>query len=328
MISTKILNIDDELNWIEIIKKSTTATFFQTKEWLSLWVKHFLSKGQSTSGRLGVSLIFGVFDDSELIGIAPLSIIDNHIEFLGTTPVLGEELVTDYGDIIALKGREKEVWKGLIDRIKNNELRIKKIELNFIREDSPSYNILKDFKGKCEEIEVSPYLDLPKSWDEYLLNLNRHDRHELRRKIKKSESEGAFKICYDGDPHDISEFFRLMALSNEQKRNFLSDQMKSFFQDIFDTFYPSKMLQLCFMKIEGINIASALVFLHKNQLLLYNSGFDPSYSRLSPGLILKAYLIKYAIEHKMTGFDFLRGGERYKYNLGGRNRKLYRIKFD
>ena len=229
-------------------------------------------------------------------------------------------MVSDFGDIIAKTSYESVVWKEVLANLK-----VDGVLLNFIREESPSFEILRNMSENVEEADVSPYIDLPNSWDEYLASLDRHDRHELKRKIRKLESEGAFKVCHDGDPSDIDEFFRLMSLSNDQKRDFLSDKMRNFFRDIFQTFWSKKELYLCFMKLSGVNIAAALLFEFRGQLLLYNSGFDPKYARLSPGFLLKAFLIKNAIDEKKKRFDFLRGGERYKYDLGGKERKIYKI---
>lgn len=316
MISCKKIQLREDSYWGDLIKSSQTATFFQTKEWVSLWSKHFDKE----------VLILGIFDDNKLIGIAPLSRKNNSISLFGLDPVLGEELVSDFGDIVSKTSYEKIVWKEVLANLKSQISNIK-INLNFIREDSPSFKILQALGGRIEEIDVAPYIDLPKTWDEYLLSLDRHSRHELRRKIRKMENEEAFKVCYKGDSTDIGEFFRLMVLSNEQKRNFLSPDMKKFFEDIFTVFYPLKMMQLCFLKLSGKNIASILLFIFKNEYLLYNSGFDPTYSSLSPGLLLKTYAIKHAVEEGIARFDFLRGEERYKYDLGGRERKLYRISF-
>jgi CelD/BcsL family acetyltransferase involved in cellulose biosynthesis len=46
---------------------------------------------------------------------------------------------------------------------------------------------------------------------------------------------------------------------------------------------------------------------------------------LSVGLLNKALCIREAIEEGRRAFDFLRGSERYKYDLGGTDRLLYRI---
>lgn len=315
-IQIRTTHFSDLPQWDDFVSNSTTATFFQTADWLLLWVKHF-------GGNIK---IFTVYENDTLVGIAPFAVIEDHLELLGTSPVLDGELVTDFGDIITLQGKEKDVWEAILTefRIQNSEIR-KKLKLNFIREDSPSLPVLKDLGGKTEEIDVAPYLELPPSWNEYLSHLDRHDRHELKRKIKRIEREEAFKACVEGEPSDIDEFFRLMGVSGEQKRNFLSKQMRMFFQDVFDTFFPKNNLTLCFLKLDGKNIAAVMGFTFKGQFLLYNSGFDQTYRNLAPGFILKTYLIKYAIEKRMKRFEFLRGGERYKYDLGGKVRKLFRI---
>ena len=202
-----------------------------------------------------------------------------------------------------------------------------KIELNFIREESPSFGILKELGGKIEVMEVSPRINLPAKWDEYLSTLNRHDRHEIRRKIRKIEEEGIIKYCDEINNQNINEFYRLMVASNEKKGNFLSLEMRDFFSEIIMQSGTKKLLTLCFLRYNNENIAAILLLFQKNEMLLYNSGFEPKYSYLSPGLTLKAYSIKEAIERGIKWYDFLRGGERYKYDLGGKERKLYRFTF-
>jgi CelD/BcsL family acetyltransferase involved in cellulose biosynthesis len=316
ILTIKEIKFTDEIDWDKLIKDSSTATLFQTKEWLLLWQKYFGGE---------ISLL-GIFDKEELIGIASFRKKENDITLLGIDSVLGGELVSDFGDIIIKQGREKEAWKAIIYRIKNQESRIK--DLNFIRENSTSFRILKELGGKEKEVDTAPFVELPNTWDEYLASLDRHDRHEIKRKIRRLEEAKAFKICMEGNLTDIDDFFRLMSLSADKKEGFLTDEMKKFFQGIFETFWEKKTLNLCFMKLDGVNIASTLTFTFKNSVYLYNSGYDPAFNKLSPGLTLKAYLIKHAIEDGYKRFEFLRGGEKYKYSLGGKERKLYRFTFN
>ena len=60
-------------------------------------------------------------------------------------------------------------------------------------------------------------------------------------------------------------------------------------------------------------------------MLLYNSGYDPDYSKLSVGLLLKALCLKEAIEDGKEYLDFLRGKEPYKYDLGAKDVQLYQV---
>ena len=54
----------------------------------------------------------------------------------------------------------------------------------------------------------------------------------------------------------------------------------------------------------------------ERKFYLYNSAYEPELSRLSPGVVLVSRLIEESIEQGRKSFDFLRGQERYKYQLG------------
>ena len=43
------------------------------------------------------------------------------------------------------------------------------------------------------------------------------------------------------------------------------------------------------------------------------------------GLVNKALVIREAIEAGKSHFDFLRGAERYKYDLGAEDREVYQL---
>ena len=66
-------------------------------------------------------------------------------------------------------------------------------------------------------------------------------------------------------------------------------------------------------------------FDYGSSYLLYNSGYDPAYARMSVGLLNKALTIQWAIASGKRVFDFLRGDERYKYELGAVDRWIYRL---
>lgn len=308
-------------SWEKYIDGNSTASFFQNTDWLRLYLKHFQVRDFS----------LGIYENDKLVGFAPLELREKTVGFLGIMPVLGDEKISDFGDIVALAGKEKEVWETIMSQfpIPNPQADGSQItiECNFIRENSISYKILKELGGKIEEVDSAPYIDLPRTWEEYLLSLDRHNRHEIKRKIRRLEEAKAFKVCFEGSPADIDDLFRLMKLSSEKKNIFLSPKMEEYFRDLINSLWNNKKLELCFLKIDGKNIAVVILFNFKDEVLLYNSGYDPQYYKLAPGLLLKAYTIKRAIEKGKKKYDFLRGNERYKYDLGGKEKKLYRIRF-
>ena len=58
---------------------------------------------------------------------------------------------------------------------------------------------------------------------------------------------------------------------------------------------------------------------------LYNSAFDRGYWEASPGVVLIASLIEFAIEEEQMVFDFLKGDETYKFRLGAEPRPLFEV---
>ena len=54
------------------------------------------------------------------------------------------------------------------------------------------------------------------------------------------------------------------------------------------------------------------------------AGFDPAFSKLSPGTLTIGHAIDQAIREGATEFDFLRGGEPYKYHWGAVDRVNFR----
>src|SRR3989304_10053840 len=92
--------------WESLVPKSQTATLFQTFEWQKNWWEHF-GKGKIW--------LLEIKEGEELIGLASFEEKDGVLNFLGTNKVLGRELVTDYGDIVAKRGKEEGGWRKILE---------------------------------------------------------------------------------------------------------------------------------------------------------------------------------------------------------------------
>lgn len=258
---------------------------FQTKEYLEVFKKHFCEEKDIIEG------IWEIYQDKLIL--------------LGMKPVLGGEEVTDYAQT----------------DIKDLPQGYKKIRLDYVREDSETFVNLQGDSLKVDKQEVAPYINLPKTWEEYLAGLKRKYRKELKRKIKRLETVGYQVIQED----NLAEFVRLHRLSDLAKKKFMSESMAGFFQDVYRAKIPGWQASLSFLKIEDKYAAGIMSFESQDEYWLYNSGFDPEYSFYSAGVVLKALSIKKAIEDGKKKYDFLRGSERYKYELGAKDLQLYQV---
>ena len=306
--------------WEKILPLSATNTVFVSPWWHKTWWDNF--------GEGSDSLILSVSEDSELLGIAPLMTSSN-----GTLTFLGDKDLSDYFDFVVTRDREERFYPALLEYL--SELDWTNFDLPSLPSGSPTLERLpelaraKGWEVSVEEEETTPKAELPGSWDEFLAGLRKKDRHELRRKIRRldRESENRQYSAADGDSLDGSmrEFFTLLRASREDKNEFLTPDREKFFLDMAHELASRDQFRLYFLEVDGEKVAACICFDYGDDFLLYNSGYEPAYSRLSVGLINKALSIRTAIEENRKVFNFLKGNERYKYNLGGRDEAVFHM---
>ena len=309
-----------EPEWTEILPLCGANTIFVTPLWQRLWWRHF-------GGGDGLRIL-SVRENGERLGIAPLAQgPDGVISFLGGTDLF------DYHDFLVIQGRERPFFEALWNYLQGISWRT--LELLSLREGSPTLELLPALAtGAGLDVEIveedrSPRKSLPENWDVYVSSLRKKDRHELRRKLRRLEASGAVRQYMVGSPDEVaagmSDFFTLMRASREDKHDFMTADRERFFREVAGELASRGQFRLFFMEVEGKRVASCICFDYAGSYLLYNSGYDPAYSTLSVGLLNKALALKDAIEAGRDEFDFLRGTERYKYNLGGEDRIVYRM---
>ncbi len=255
----------------------------------------------------------------------------------GGWELLGGDQVSDSLDAVVAAGMEGAFWEEIF-RSSRELLADGPLLLPNLVEGSPSLSLLpgicmeRGFAYIAEEADRSPFIPLPGSFDRYLEQLGGKERHELRRKLRRaSEADPllSFRLTESAGElsRDFPSFIELHRKSHPEKRIFMDDRMAGFFRDLADGFMSAGRLRLAFLRGAGGDIASAFQIEHDGALLLYNSGFDPGAGggRMSPGVVLLARCVEDAIRSGFREYDFLRGRERYKYDLGGRDRIVYRV---
>jgi CelD/BcsL family acetyltransferase involved in cellulose biosynthesis len=247
---------------------------------------------------------------------------------------IGDPSVCDYADFLVSRGAENLFYPMLLDYLDAEEWQ--ELRLFSLPQESPTLAKLpglareRGYSVHVEEEDVAPGVVLPGTWNDYLKNLSKKDRHELRRKMRRLESyEQGFHWYGLTDSQGVSaaldDFFVLMKKSKEDKSRFLTGPRESFFRSMVLNLSCAGLLKLFFLELGGKKVASALCFDYGSKRFLYNSGLDPDYKYYSVGLLLHALCIGDAIDDGRSYFDFLRGSEPYKYDLGGENRIIYRM---
>lgn len=304
--------------WNESNSGLKWGSVFVLPAWLKVWWRAFQPQ---TELYLTV-----VRDSSDIIGIAPLHRKGSEALFVGSPDVC------DYQDFVIVPGREVEFYNVLLDELARQG--IQQLDLSPVRPDSSVVTSLSRVVEKqggdmrCQEADVTVEMDLPGDWEEYLAGLDKKQRHEIRRKLRKLWGVDDVQYrCHEVSPQDVSDltdtFLKLFSLSRTEKADFMTPQMEAFFQSIAQAMAEIKLLRYGILEVKSQPAAMIMGFDYNQALYLYNSVFDPEYNSLSVGLLSKVLCIKESIALGRKKWDFLKGAERYKYQLGGSEIKLY-----
>ena len=310
-----------EQEWNLLLAQSAVDTPFLKYGYQHTWWQH---KGGGEWPQAELRIITAR-EDGNLAGIAPLFIGERNgekeVHFIGSVEI------SDYLDFIVQPQNSEPFITGIFNLVKEEYTRFPpKIRLFNIPDDSPSIQIMKEIgEGEDWSVEIepayhTPTITLSEDWETYLAGINKKQRHEIRRKLRRaseSEDDVSWYITTEKSMlnHDTADFLHLMELDEEKKR-FLTEDMRKQMDAIIQWAFNTGNLQLSFLTINDEKAVGYLCFDYGNRIWVYNSGFRPDYQYYSPGWVLLSYLIQHAIRTGKTHFDFMRGDETYKYRFG------------
>ncbi|MBI4296522.1 MAG: GNAT family N-acetyltransferase [Chloroflexi bacterium] len=299
----------DHLNWEPV---------FVLPPWLKVWRRSFAPESKL--------YLPAVRENGEIIGIAPLMVNGD------IASIIGSPNVCDYLDFVTTSGKEPSFFAVLIENLKQRG--ITRLNLDPVRPDSAAMTHLVKMareKSSCQvayqQDDVTLELELPDTWDGYLEILSVTQRHEIRRKLRKLEKAGNVSYRIIGESGDIpgtmDRFLKFFVESKKEKSEFMTDHMRDFFISLATTMAEAGLMRFGVLELDTQPVAMVMCFDYNNNVYLYNSGYDPRYTYLSVGLLSKVLYIKDCIEKHKQKFDFLKGDETYKYQLGGKEVPIY-----
>jgi CelD/BcsL family acetyltransferase involved in cellulose biosynthesis len=307
-----------EAEWNSRLAGTGPGGLFLSHEWLCSWWRHL-------SGEAELNVILWENPDGPGKGAAPFLRRGDRLEFMASREV------SDYADILSSTGdkgsRSEPVYAYLTER----EVGIRSLHLINIPAESPTLKELAEgardfgFHANLKKSEAAPGMELPPDYGAYLAGLNRRQRHELRRKLKRNESLPHRRLVKmtkkEGLAPAVERFIELHRASGPDKRRFWDTPgMRDFFLDLTDRMAARGWLELLLL-FSGDRLAAGLLsFVHSERICFYNVAFDPAFAAYSPGIFLFDQGIQGAVEGGLGYADFLRGREKYKFDLGARAR--------
>ncbi len=255
-----------------------------------------------------------------LVGVLPVRFRD------GVATFIGDPEICDYMDIVAASEAGNAVADALVTLFEERDCRA--ADLCGLAEGSPTLDALpavarrRGWTVRSTQEAVCPVVTLPARWEDYLDGLKGKNRHEVRRKLRHLADGGArVALEAESEPQSmdaaLESLFTMMRDSRRDKAEFLDGRRAAFFRELVRRFGPRGIVRFYFLTVDGRRVTALLTFETTDEVMAYNSGYDPAYRDLAVGLASKIYLIRHLIERGARRFNFLRGSEEYKMQLGG-----------
>ena len=328
----KIVEINDLSNlkvtakeWNSLLNEST-STPFQTYEWITNYIKHFLPNEKL--------LLLLAYSGDELVGIAPLrKLVQKKWKLLTQKKIIFlDEVFSEYCDLITGSDFTENVVEAFLNYIFTNYPDIYRIDLRDIPLESKTEialnkmnNILlSNFKG-----EKYLYINSTTSHQKYLSNFGKKTLLTMKNKESKISNLNVEYVYADkAEENHIALLSRLNKKRIEKNGSisfFSSETNYKFLSDLVKEFNKSNITHLSYCLCRNEIISLYLCFCHFNKLYFFISGFDTKYESYSLGSIHLFKIIEYCFKNNIAKFDFLRGSDKYKYRYHPKETSTRRI---
>jgi CelD/BcsL family acetyltransferase involved in cellulose biosynthesis len=317
--------------WEALLAEGVTHVPFLRYRYLAGWWET-RGGGEWPGARLA---IVTARQDGHLVGVAPL-FFDTNREGLPALLLLGSIEISDYLDLIVRPADLPAFLGGLLDFLATFQESWQVLDWHNLPETSPSLPALKaeaERRGwtfQQENTYHAPAIPLKGDFETYLAGIDKKQRHEIRRKMRRAEESGRgvrWYIVADAQTleAEVEAFLALMA-QDPEKASFLTPAMRQSMHLTCQAAFQGGWLQLAFLEADGQKAAGYLNFDYLGRIWVYNSGLDHRFQDLSAGWVLLGYLLQWANENGRTEFDFMRGQEEYKYRFGAVDHYVVRAK--
>lgn len=310
-----------EVVWNNLLSQSPTNTYFMRWEWVSTWWDVY----SQPDDELHVIIIKNI---DSIVSIAPFYIRKRYIGkyypskllmFLGTQYHGKGDVCSDYFDLIYIKSKikVKTLVNTVFDQINNNyscdEVFLSRIDegsitmKSFIKQASDN-GLLTVYQNQY----YSPYIKLPKSWEDYMSSISASMRYKINREQRRLEKYNNVKFrkteALEELNNDYSELIRL-----HEERWSMKGEYGSFSNAQFSKFHDSLLLKMLknghldlrFLCENGKNIAVFYLIKYNNKVYFYQSGIEIKKHKMALGYALHSYCINEAIKEGFSEYDFL-----------------------
>ena len=321
--------------WDALLERCAVRTPFMTWDWVSLWWQH---------RKQGNKLCIAVVDDPHTgrpAAIAPLMTgrpLDGrrralrHLTFIGG---LGED-ASQGMDFLVPAGEEAALTPLLCQAFRRFLMQWDVIDLPTVHDESPNRPLfqaaLNRFArgGERSLPQRSFLMSLPPTWDDQMALWKSKERVAYRSKWRRLMDEHQGRALQGGADlpalQAFDELWRLHGTRFDGRHSkFLNDSMRQIQCDLIQRWAPRGRIMLPLLEAEGQIVAARYGFAFEGKFWSFQSGYDPSYGKLSVGNLSLGWAAQCAIERGLKEIDHMPGDARYKEEWSTHTRRVLHL---
>lgn len=306
-----------EDEWDRLVRSRDRPSPFLLHTWLLEWWRHY---GEDSELAVQVA-----YRDGRLVGALPMCVRPRYglrvLSFVG-----GED--SSLADVLVEDDERGEIASALVDR--GTAAGHDFAELAGLSAGSRFVEVLGPSRLSLVERSEAPVLDLTPGWESvYASKLSSKKRNHYRRRRRQLAEAGRVEVevarTADELERALDDAFTLHALrwnGRPDGSGFATPVGRSFHHATIRALAPLGVPRIVTLKLDGRPVAFHYYLVLDGRMYVYRIAFDPSFGRLSPGVINTLDAIENAAAEGATRVEFLGGAERYKIELADRMEPL------
>lgn len=302
---------DIAAEWQQLWRTVPEVSPFLAPAWLGAWAEIYAP---------GRTWAVALRDGGRLVALLPAFVWDSTLMLAGTGP-------SDHGGMLILPGYE--CWAEPLLKTGADEVEepFDRIDLQQLPPQSPLAEAeIAGWHARTEAGDACVALPLDRP------AMPKKARADWRYVVRRLEREGGIidLIARHEITDGIAELERLHRLrwrTQDQPGMLVDPLLRVLLATAAPRLANDGLLRLHRLRFGSETIAVLLALRGGDSICYFLSGFDPAYTRFSPGTALVGSAIAEAAREGASTFDFLRGGEAYKYRWGAEDRPRLRRSF-
>jgi CelD/BcsL family acetyltransferase involved in cellulose biosynthesis len=310
--------------WNALHARISPCTPFTSAQWNALWWKHYRSRSRFVHDELCLLVVTDARD--ALVAVAPMMstwrpsfgpLRVNTLRYFGADPN-----VTEIRGLVCEPQNEGDAHEAVREYLSKLLPRSSWVEWGALRRENCAKAARKLPDGsKTSTREIDAYhLELPATWEELRSSRSRNIKESIRKCYNSLKRDGLTpQLRVVQSPQDVAgalqTFFRLHSMRNLATNTvahadvFQNENDRAFLTEYAHELSRRGQLRIFQLLISGDVVATRVAFQFNDEIYLYYSGYDPTWSKYSVMTTLVVEALKWSIEqrlkvvHLSTGTD-------------------------